>query len=264
MHLRMTPSIIGSPILMRKKPFLCFFLFLCSCTKIDIPSDIASLIYSPSLAQAMEKVKTLSATNENTIKDKEGKEIGRETYRISVNRASQIGYSYHRVDTYYGSRISLDSKYSSLLYLTEREIDVSFRSEKAFYVAIVKLTGSLEKGGPEESKTYTYQYTEAQMQQEIDAPIFYATEVSGRYQGGYYLADFFKSILSELDSMKAVENNLVYSFQDKIYKSGSQSAKVSETLIMNDFGMLKRMEQHAENRNTGDVSDSETNVLYNS
>ncbi len=249
---------------MRKTSRLCSLLFLTACSKVEIPSDIAALIYSPTIEKAKETVKSLSATNDNVIKNSDGTEIGRETYQMEVVRSAfQSNYVYHRTDTYSGTRISYDEKYGSVLYLTRREINLSYNAEESIYVASIKLTGSPSLEAESQIKSYSFRYTQSQMETEIDTPIFYANEVSGRYQGGYYLADFFKGILSELDSMKAVDNTLVYSFTDKLYKYGSESALVSETLIMNDFGMLKEMRQHAVNQNSGDVSDSKTVVQYN-
>ena len=109
-----------------------------------------------------------------------------------------------------------------------------------------------------------FKYTQSKFEEEIDNKIFYSQNVSSRYTGGYYMADFFKTILSEYKSFSVKDNTLVYEIKDKTYKLNKEEAIVNETLVMNDFGMLVSMDQSAYNTTTLQKSISSTKVVYNS
>lgn len=65
--------------------FLPVLLFV-SCEKIELSEDVTRLIYSPTIENAKETVKTVSSTNINTIYDENNAEIGKETYSLSIDR----------------------------------------------------------------------------------------------------------------------------------------------------------------------------------
>ncbi len=242
-------------------------LFLASCNKIELSEDMTRLIYSPTLQAAKEKVKTVSAVNSNTIYDENSNELGKETYTLSIDRTNfKSEYSYTRVDTYSGTLISLDSTYNSGLYLSEKNTSVSYNERESVYEVTVLLKGykSKEDTSSIESKTAgIFRYTQSKFEEEMDNKIFYSSNVSSRYTGGYYMADFFKTILSEYQSFTVKDNTLVYEIKDKTYKVNKEEAIVNETLVMNDFGMLSSMNQSAYNTTTKKKSVSSTRVVYN-
>lgn len=254
----------------RRNKFLVFLslpLFLVSCDKIELSEEVTRLIYSPTLDAAKEKVKTVSASNSNTIFDENNKEVGKETYTLTIDRSGfQKDYTYSRADTYSGSLIALDNTYNSGLYIVEKNTSVSYNENESLYEVNVLLKGykSLNDTSTLENKTAgIFKYKQSKFEEEIDNKVFYSSNVSSRYTGGYYMADFFKIILSEYKSFSVVDNTLVYTIKDKTYKVNKEEALVNETLVMNDFGMLVRMDQEATNTTTKQKSVSSTKVIYN-
>ncbi len=243
-------------------------LLLVSCEKIELSEDVTRLIYSPTLENAKETVKTVSSTNINTIYDVNNEEIGKETYSLSIDRSAfQKDYSYLRIDTYSGLSVSLDGTYNTGLYVSEKKTTVSYNESESLYEVTVQLKGYKNKDDVSalESKTAgIFKYTQSKFDEEIDNKIFYSQNVSSRYTGGYYMADFFKTILSEYKSFSVKDNTLVYEIKDKTYKLNKEEAIVNETLVMNDFGMLVSMDQSAYNTTTLQKSISSTKVVYNS
>ncbi len=243
-------------------------LLLVSCEKIELSEDVTRLIYSPTLENAKETVKTVSSTNINTIYDVNNEEIGKETYSLSIDRSAfQKDYSYLRIDTYSGLSVSLDGTYNTGLYVSEKKTTVSYNESESLYEVTVQLKGYKNKDDVSalESKTAgIFKYTQSKFDEEIDNKIFYSQNVSSRYTGGYYMADFFKTILSEYKSFSVKDNTLVYEIKDKTYKLNKEEAVVNETLVMNDFGMLVSMDQSAYNTTTLQKSISSTKVVYNS
>ncbi len=243
-------------------------LLLVSCEKIELNEDVTRLIYSPTLENAKETVKTVSSTNINTIYDVNNEEIGKETYSLSIDRSAfQKDYSYLRIDTYSGLSVSLDGTYNTGLYVSEKKTTVSYNESESLYEVTVQLKGYKNKDDVSalESKTAgIFKYTQSKFDEEIDNKIFYSQNVSSRYTGGYYMADFFKTILSEYKSFSVKDNTLVYEIKDKTYKLNKEEALVNETLVMNDFGMLVSMDQSAYNTTTLQKSISSTKVVYNS
>ena len=248
--------------------FLLPFLFLASCDKIELSEDVTRLIYSPTMEDAKAKVKTVSASNTNTIYDENNAEIGKESYTLSIDRrAFKEGYSYKRKDTYSGTRIVMDTNYSTSLMVSEKTTTVSYNTESSLYEVTVLLKGYLASDETKTVKEVTagvFQYKQGQFESEIDNKVFYSSNISSRYTGGYYMADFFKTILSEYQSFSVKDNCLVYTIKDKIYKaSKNEKALVNEELVMNDFGMLVSMEQSALNLSTNQKAISSTSVIYN-
>ncbi len=243
-------------------------LLLVSCEKIELSEDVTRLIYSPTLENAKETVKTVSSTNINTIYDVNNEEIGKETYSLSINRTSfQKDYSYLRIDTYSGLSLSLDGTYNSGLYVSEKKTSVSYNESESLYEVTVQLKGYKNNDDASTLESMTagiFKYTQSKFEEEIDNKIFYSQNVSSRYTGGYYMADFFKTILSEYKSFSVKDNTLVYEIKDKTYKLNKEEAIVNETLVMNDFGMLVSMDQSAYNTTTLQKSISSTKVVYNS
>lgn len=248
--------------------FLLPFLFLVSCDKIELSEDVTRLIYSPTLEDAKAKVKTVSASNINTIYDENNVEIGKETYTLSIDRTEfKEDYSYKRRDTYSGTRVVMDTSYSTSLMVSEKNISVSYNADTSCYEVSVLLKGYLasdETKTEKEVNAGIFQYKQGQFESEIDNKVFYSNNVSSRYTGGYYMADFFKTILSEYKSFSVKDNCLVYTIKDKIYKaSKNEKALVNEELVMNDFGMLVSMEQSALNLSNNQKAISFTSVIYN-
>ena len=125
--------------------FLLPFLFLVSCDKIELSEDVTRLIYSPTLEDAKAKVKTVSASNINTIYDENNVEIGKETYTLSIDRTEfKEGYSYKRTDTYSGTRVVMDTSYSTSLMVSEKNTSVSYNADTSCYEVTVLLKATLQ------------------------------------------------------------------------------------------------------------------------
>lgn len=233
-----------------------------SCNKVQVPEEILSFLYGCNIDDAMSFAKTLISENTNSVYDAEGNETEKTKTVIKVDRSDIDDYYLLKTVEYSGDSVLYDNE--AKLFVYKAETSLSYDVSDALYVQKTEYTGKTDVDSTSMTTSIvTNKYRKSDVV-DRDKTIFYTSVTEGKYNGGYYYADFFLSILSYVEHFSIEDNMFVYTLENQPYQSGKEKGTIDEVLKMNDKGLVVSMIQNGKNTTTGYRNESELKIQYNS
>lgn len=248
---------------MKKIPILLSFLALVSCSS-NIPSEITTFLSGCSLANAKEKVTTISYSYSSNIIDlkNDNKELGTIKTELYWDNSITDNFYKYQVSEYTGDCISQGE---SNLYETKVITYTHLNSHATYYYQEKVYYGyeTNEKTGEiKEIKSDPIKYQINGIKDQIYS--IFATEYSGGLNiSGLYYADYFTSNSKYYMYMSLSDDKLSMILENYPYKNSQEEGLINQTTTIDNIGMLTNITQYARNSSTYKATNMKAEALYN-
>lgn len=248
----------------RQNYFLLLFFLLASCSKAQAaPKEITDFLDGCFLEKATQEVLSADVFYESILTSHTQKEeTGRTLVQVKVDRRDYSDYYAYVQTTFSGSNILLDTE--SNLYVADIVEKTTLDSEDNLYHEITIKHGYKTEDLSGELSIYQKEikYQESQIK-EKSLELFYRSSNQGVHSGGLYYADFFKYRIRYAQFMSLDEDSLTFEVKNQNTESGEEKGYTSESLSINSFGMLEKLNQQVVNLTSDKESSASLTATYN-